>query len=296
MFELNPAPRVFAMAQRDARPGALPVPHDARVSAFTRPEVFDRWVGGAAARSPAAAGNVIEMYDVIGYDWWDGSGVTAKGVSDQLKAMRGQPVTVMINSPGGDMFEGIAIYNLLREHDGEVTVKIVSLAASAASIIAMAGDRIEIGAASFLMIHQCWVCACGNADDMLATAAWLQPFDFAMAEVYAWRSGQSADDCAAWMKAETYMSGALAIERGFADALLAADAVADSGAEARARDLASVRATEHALLAAGQSRAQARAAITKIKGTRDAAPEAKQDAGDKAWAEAAQDFLNTLKG
>ncbi|MFZ5745269.1 MAG: head maturation protease, ClpP-related [Pseudomonadota bacterium] len=293
MRNLNAALQVRAKG----RPGALPMPHEQRIGAYTKPEVFDRWTDVAAKRGPAAQGNVIEMYDVIGYDWWDGGGVTAKGVSDQLKAFKGQPVTVMINSPGGNMFEGIAIYNLLRERDGEITVKIVSLAASAASVIAMAGDRIEISAASFLMIHNCWVVAIGNRNDMQATAEWLAPFDAAIAEVYAMRSGRTVEECASWMDAETYMSGATAIERGFADALLSADATdEDPAAGAKARDIATVRSTEQALLASGMTRTQARAHINQIKGKREAAPEAMQDAGEPAWVKNAQALIDTLKG
>lgn len=76
--------------------------------------------------------------------------------------MNGADVTVNINSPGGDMFEGLAIYNLLREYQGKVTVKVLGIAASAASVIAMAGDDIQIGRGAFLMIHNCWVVAMGS--------------------------------------------------------------------------------------------------------------------------------------
>jgi ATP-dependent protease ClpP protease subunit len=97
--------------------------------------------------------------------------ITAKGVAAQLRAIGDRPVEVQINSPGGDMFEGFAIYNVLREHPQAITVKIMGMAASAASIIAMAGDTIEIGAASFIMIHNCEVVAVGNRHDMAETAA-----------------------------------------------------------------------------------------------------------------------------
>ncbi len=289
------AGRVMAMA----RPGALPLPADRSVSAFTKPEVFTRWseeAGALRAAAPKADG-VIEMYDVIGYDPWDGGGITAKGVSDQLRAMRGQPVEVRLNSPGGDMFEGIAVYNVLREHDAEITIKVMGMAASAASIIAMAGDRIEVGAASFIMIHNCWVLAIGNRLDLAETAAWLEPFDQAMADVYAARTGQPAAKIAEWMSAETYMSGTVAMERGFADALLPADqAVPDAKAKASAGDIASVRGTEHALMASGLTRAQARAQINQIKGKPDAAHEGKPDAADPMdWMQDASQLLNTLK-
>ena len=89
----------------------------------------------------------------------------------------------------------------------------------------MAGDRIEVGAASFVMIHNCWVLAMGNRHDMAETAAFLEPFDSAMADLYAQRSGRSKAEIQKWMDAETYMSGQVAIERGFAHALLPADQV-----------------------------------------------------------------------
>ena len=200
--------------------------------------------------------------------------MTAKKVASQLRAIAG-PVEVQINSPGGDMFEGIAIYNVLREHPHDVTVKVMGMAASAASIIAMAGDTVEIGAASFLMIHNCWVLAMGNRHDMRETAEFLEPFDAAMVDVYAVRSGQKAEDIAKWMDAETFMSGSQAIERGFADALLAADKITtDDKAKAEDRRVNELRAMELQLVSAGLTRTQARDRINKIKGTPGAALDA----------------------
>jgi ATP-dependent Clp protease protease subunit len=97
-------------------------------------------------------------------------------------------------------------------------VKVMGLAASAASIIAMAGEERLIGPASFLMIHNCWVLAVGNRHDMAEVAEFLEPFDDAMAGVYADRAGsQEGRRLAKWMDAETWMSGGMAEERGFAD-------------------------------------------------------------------------------
>ncbi|BEN40789.1 hypothetical protein SMKC049_25810 [Serratia marcescens] len=118
------------------------------------PSALERWNGGLKAA--ASNDNSISVFDVIGQDYW-GEGVTAKRIAGALRSMNGADVTVNINSPGGDMFEGLAIYNLLREYQGKVTVKVLGLAASAASIIAMAGDEIQIGRGAFLMIHNCWV-------------------------------------------------------------------------------------------------------------------------------------------
>lgn len=258
-------PLVYAMA----RPGAMPVPGDRAVSAFTKSDVFDRWNEDAAGvRALSTGDNVITMFDIIGEDFWSGGGVTAKKVAAQLRAIGDRPVEVQINSPGGDMFEGIAIYNVLREHSQEVTVKVMGMAASAASIIAMAGDKIEIGAASFIMIHNCWVMAIGNRHDMQEVADWLAPFDQAMVDVYTQRTGGDAKEIAAWMDSETFMSGSLAIDRGFADALLPADQVkVDDDAKASDRKVNDLRAMELTLVAAGCSRTEARARINAIKGT-----------------------------
>lgn len=258
-----------------ARPAAMPQPATRDVQAFTKPQVFDKWSEDAAGiRALERGDNVITMFEVIGEDWWTGGGVTAKKVASQLRAIAG-PVEVQINSPGGDMFEGIAIYNVLREHPHDVTVKVMGMAASAASIIAMAGDTVEIGAASFLMIHNCWVLAMGNRHDMRETAEFLEPFDAAMVDVYAARSGQKSEDIAKWMDAETFMSGAQAIERGFADALLAADKITtDDKAKAEDRRVNDLRAMELQLVSAGLTRTQARDRINKIKGTPGAALDA----------------------
>lgn len=263
--------RVFAKA----RPAAMPQPATRDVHAFTKPQVFDKWSDDAAGiRALERGDNVITMFDIIGEDFWSGGGVTAKKVASQLRAIAG-PVEVQINSPGGDMFEGIAIYNVLREHPHDVTVKVMGMAASAASIIAMAGDTVEIGAASFLMIHNCWVLAMGNRHDMRETAEFLEPFDAAMVDVYAARSGQKVEDIAKWMDAETFMSGSQAIERGFADALLAADKITtDEKAQASDRQVNELRAMELQLVSAGLTRTQARDRINKIKGTPGAALDA----------------------
>ncbi|WP_182422017.1 head maturation protease, ClpP-related [Aureimonas sp. ME7] len=290
MITLN-CPRVFAMA----RPAAMPLPVRQDVHAFTKPSVFDEWGKDAAGvRAVAVGDNIITMFDVIGEDFWSGGGVTAKRVTAALRAIGDRPVEVHINSPGGDMFEGIAIYNVLREHSQPVTVKVMGMAASAASVIAMAGDTIEIGAASFLMIHNCWVVAIGNRHDMAETAEWLEPFDRAMVDLYAARTKRDAKEVARWMDAETFMSGSQAIERGFADALLPADAMkTDEEAQASDRKVNDLRAMELQLVSAGLPRTQARERINKIKGTPGAAIEATPGAGDD-WS-AAADLLAFLK-
>ncbi|CAN5317404.1 hypothetical protein BH11PSE5_BH11PSE5_20670 [soil metagenome] len=262
-------PRAIAGKIKNERPGALPMPATREVSALAKPNVMERWSeDGAGIRAVATGDNIITMFGTIGEDYWSDGGITAKKVQSQLRAIGERDVEVHINSGGGDMFEGIACYNVLREHPHAVTVKIMGMAASAASVIAMAGDTIEIGAASFFMIHNCWVMAVGNRHDMAETAAFLEPFDRAMADLYAQRTGSKVDDVRKWMDAETWMSGSVAIERGFAQSMLAADQVTlDEKAKSEDRATNELRAMELSLVAAGHTRSDARARINKIKGT-----------------------------
>lgn len=291
-------PRIMSKA----RPGALPMPAQRSVSAFTDPKVFDKWSADAAGvRAVEADDHVITMFDVIGEDFWTG-GITAKRVTAQLRAIGPRPVEVQINSPGGDMFEGIAIYNVLREHPHPVTIKVMGMAASAASIIAMAGDTVEIGTASFLMIHNCWVVAMGNRHDFAEVSDFLAPFDEAMAAVYAARSGQDVKQIAKWMDAETYMSGQTAIDRGFADSLLPADKLkTDEKTQAADREVNDLRAAELALVRSGMTRASARARLEKIKGTPGAAltggtPGAASEPGEPGHVEPKADDPDVLAG
>ncbi|EMV0163808.1 head maturation protease, ClpP-related [Klebsiella variicola subsp. variicola] len=196
----------------------------ARVTCETLPSALDRWDGGIKAAT--TDDNTISVFDVIGQDYW-GEGITAKRIAGALRTMNGADVTVNINSPGGDMFEGLAIYNLLREYEGHVTVKVLGIAASAASIIAMAGDDIQIGRGAFLMIHNCWLYAMGNRHDFAELAQSLEPFDTAMADIYAARSDLDIAAVQKLMDAESYIGGSDAVAKGLADSLLSADAVSD---------------------------------------------------------------------
>jgi ATP-dependent protease ClpP protease subunit len=263
-------------------------------------ERFDR--DAAGIRALERNDNVITIFDVIGEDFWSG-GVTAKDVGRQLKAIGG-PVEVQINSPGGDVFEGFAIYNVLREHPFPVDIKVLGMAASAASVVAMAGDNIMVGSSAFLMIHNCWVLAVGNRHDMRETAEFLEPFDKALRDVYVARTGNTDAQVSAWMDAETFFSGKEAVDQGFADDLLPSDQiVSDETAQARDRETNAVRAMELTLLASGLSRTQARERIQKVKAaTPGAGAEPKGDDGtpgaaeeNRIWAEQARCFLADLR-
>ncbi|NUW63094.1 Clp protease ClpP [Cronobacter sakazakii] len=207
---------------------SLPAAPEGRPFAREKPDLpaaaMERWNG--SIRAARDGNNSISIFDVIGADYW-GEGVTANRIAGALRSLNGADVTVNINSPGGDMFEGLAIYNLLREYDGKVTVKVLGLAASAASIIAMAGDEVQIGRGAFLMIHNCWVYAMGNRHDLAQIATDMAPFDKAMSDIYQARSGLDAATVDKMMDGETYIGGSEAVEKGFADSLLSADEIAD---------------------------------------------------------------------
>lgn len=231
------------------------------------PKALDRWNPDVHAADTATSEDAtISILDVIGQDWF-GEGVTIKRIAAALRQIGNQPVTVTINSPGGDYFEGLAIYNALREHPAQVTVKILGLAASAASVIAMAGDEILIARAGFLMIHNTWVLAAGDRHAMREIADWLEPFDAAAVDVYAARTGIDDTELGLMLDRETWIGGARAVEQGFADGLLPSDEV-DSKASQSA-DHTQVRAErKFDIIAAkaGLKRGAARELLASLKG------------------------------
>jgi len=171
-----------------------------------------------AAKTVEAGTQVVELYDEIGY--W---GVTAKDFRDQLKTVTGD-FTLRINSPGGDVFDGIAMFNDILAHPGKVKVEISGIAASIASVIAMAGDTIEIAPNAFFMIHNAWTFAYGNRHDMESTAEILGQIDEAIARTYVGRSKVGIRSVREMMDDETWMGSAAAIDKGFADTLMSVDA------------------------------------------------------------------------
>lgn len=229
----------------------------------------------------------ISILDVIGEDPWTGAGVTAKRVAGALRGIGARDVTVNINSPGGDFFEGLAIYNLLREHPHAVNVRVLGIAASAASVIAMAGDRIEVPRAGFFMIHNSWAVALGNRHDLRAMADMLEPFDQAMVDVYAARTGGDAADIAQMMDRETWIPGSQAVEKGFADAFLASDSITQGEPDPATTSAAAAHRIDTLLARAGVSRTRRRELIREVKsGTPGAADPATQNAGNPDLREA----------
>ncbi|HCA5022571.1 MULTISPECIES: head maturation protease, ClpP-related [Acinetobacter calcoaceticus/baumannii complex] len=231
--------------------------------------------------------NTISIYEQIGYDYWDGSGVTAQRISAALRYIGDEEdVIVNINSPGGDVFEGLAIYNLLRNHKGNVTVRVLGVAASAASVIAMAGDEIQIARAGFIMIHNCWSWVVGNQHDMRDAADYLAVFDESATDIYQARTGLDKKEITKLLDAESWLSGSQAIEKGFADDYLPADQVIETEEEptqAAIRKVDQILAKQHIPRNERRKLFQAIKAGTHNavapKSTPDATPQTTHDAG-----------------
>lgn len=153
----------------------------------------------------------LDIYDEIGF--W---GVQAKDFVDQLRGVKAKVLNVEINSPGGDVFAGLAIYNALRASGKEIVVKVMGMAASAASLIAMAGDKIVMPKNSFMMIHNPWSFAMGNADELRETAATLDKIGGSLLQTYASKTGLGEDDLKAMLATDTWMTADEALEKGFA--------------------------------------------------------------------------------
>jgi len=243
-------------------------------------DVLSRWAEAPMAEASADE-TTITIFDVIGEDWWSGGGFTAKRAAAALRSIGERDVIVNINSPGGDMFEGIAIYNMLAAHKGRVTVNVMGLAASAASIIAMAGDTIAMGTGSFLMIHNAWGVVIGNKSDMRAAADVFDGFDGALADIYEARTGMKRAEIVRLMDGETFMGVSDAIKRGVADEQLADDPQPASASNFVDRGLMARRQTEAALARAGFSRGDRQQMIAALGAPRDASAtsDAARDAG-----------------
>lgn len=258
-------------------------------------DVLAKWAELPAAAASSDDGT-ITMFEVIGEDWWTGGGVTAKRVSAALRAIGEKEVTVKINSPGGDLFEGIAIYNLLRSHPAKVTVEVVGWAASAASIIAMAGDEIRMGLGTFMMVHNAWGVVIGNRHDMRDVADLFDGFDGAIADIYEARTGLKRAEIEKLMDAETFMGPSEAVKHGFADAVDDGLAAGEAEAKNLDRGLMARRQTEAALARAGFTRDKRSELLTEMgvsAAPRDASrTTAERDAGFHA---AARQLIDAIR-
>lgn len=167
----------------------------------------------------ASAGETatIQIFDQIGEDWFGGSGLSGKQFSDVLNEVGDGPLLVEINSPGGNVWDGLSIYNQLRGRRAPVTTRVVGIAASIASIIALAGDRVEMADAALMMIHDPAGMASGTSEDMRKMADALDQHAEVLVGVYAKKTGKSPEAIRAAMKAETWFTTQEAIAFGLVD-------------------------------------------------------------------------------
>ena len=182
----------------------------------------------AVAELTGTASTPIRIRDAVGADavevliyseidasgWW---GISAEAFARDLAPYAGRSLRVRVNSPGGDVFDGVAIYNTLLQHDGEVEVVVEGVAASAASFIALAGDRLVMMRSATMMIHDASTIVWGNAADLVEVAAVLDQVSTTIADMYTRRAGGTVDEWRARMRAETWFTAAQAVDIGLAD-------------------------------------------------------------------------------
>ncbi len=172
----------------------------------------------AAFNAKAENGDVeLSILGVIGASWFS-DGISARAVKyflDQNKDAKN--IRVLMDSPGGDYFDGVAIMNLLRRHSAKVTVEVIGEASSAGSAVCMGADDIEMAPGSVMMIHRAATCECGHGDDLRTTASMLDKIDGALGDIYAARTGKSRTEVDKLVTATTYMSAKEAVDLGFAD-------------------------------------------------------------------------------
>ena len=239
----------------------------------------------------------IWIYESIGEDFWSGGGVTAKKFQEELAAIKSKQIELHINSPGGQVFEGVTIYNLLKQHEASITTYIDGLAASIASVIALAGDKVVMAANALFMIHNPSGMVLGTSADMRKMADVLDKIRSTMSGVYSGKSGLNEDEINKLLDDETWMTADEAKLAGFVDEIaeemdLAACAkfipvMAKAGFKHIPKQInasatvPTAKDAEKSLRDAGFSRKQAKAILSEgFKGyQRDAdAPEAPRDA------------------
>jgi ATP-dependent Clp endopeptidase proteolytic subunit ClpP len=193
----------------------------------------NRWYAIQPSDNGEAPGSVeISIYDEIGF-----GGVTAKDFLAEVKRYKGQHIHLRINSVGGSVIEGAAIYNSLRRHKGGLTVHVDGLAASMASVIAMAGEEVYIADNAMLMVHNPWSMTMGDADDLRKEADVLDKLKATLVNAYVRKTGMETEDIAAMMDEETWLNATQSVAMGFADeiedGIEAAASVTPASARAR---------------------------------------------------------------
>ncbi|MFJ8065831.1 head maturation protease, ClpP-related [Psychrobacillus sp. NPDC096426] len=154
------------------------------------------------------------------YDEWKIENIAPKDIFTQLPKKDSEPIEIHISSGGGDAYAGFLIYTKLKAYPGKKTVKILNIAASAASIIAMAGDEVLISPVGQLMIHNAWTTQTGNQHAMREVADQLEELAESLVNAYELRTNQSREKIKKWLDSETYFSAHKAVEYGFADEVM----------------------------------------------------------------------------
>ena len=184
---------------------------------------FWKWSNRVLKNDASDSGEIEErvlyIYGTIAEDSWFEDDVTPKLFRDELNAESGD-ITVWINSPGGDCIAAAQIYNMLMEYKGNVTVKIDGIAASAASVIAMAGTKVCVSPVSMMMIHNPMTIAYGDSSEMKKAISMLNEVKESIMNAYEIKTGLSRNKISHLMDAETWMDANSAVEMGFADEIL----------------------------------------------------------------------------
>lgn len=182
--------------------------------------------GGEDSGKPPTSADVY-LFDVIG-GWW---GCTAEDFVREVGALDVDRIVLHLNSPGGDAAEGVAIANVLRAHRARIVVRVDGMAASAASVVAMAGDEVVMGIGSQMMLHDAWGYAQGNAAEMAAAQRMLDSTSDALAATYAAKAGGTIEQWREVMRAETWYSAEEAVAAGLADRVATPDEVGTAEGE-----------------------------------------------------------------
>lgn len=158
----------------------------------------------------------LYLYDVIVSDAFWG-GVSALDFAKELAAIKAPVINLRINSPGGDVFAARAMESAVRDHGSQIVAHIDGHAASAATFVALAADKVKMSDGGLFMIHKAWAISMGNSEDMLQMAALLEKVDQTLVSTYAKKTGQDESTVADWMAAETWFTAQEALDAGFID-------------------------------------------------------------------------------
>lgn len=161
----------------------------------------------------------LKIYDTIGDDGW-GGGITTNDIEEQLNNANGKPLNIYINSYGGEVFEGFAIYNILKRYSGFKTVYVDGIAASIASVIALCGDKVIMNQASMFMIHNASGCCIGNAEDMKKVIQALEQINEVIKDVYKSKTKLDDDKLTELMDKETFITAQECLDYGFCDEIM----------------------------------------------------------------------------